>query len=195
VVGSATINAGQTTYLKIVSNSLGKYFGRDFSSDLVNYTLSDGSSNTLTLGGNNNYVFLPVSPKASTSFTLSSVSNLCGAGTVTGAAQITVNPVSEKSVEITSLENQETIQYYNYACGNQTIKVNFKLTGTYDTGTTYDLYMSDSVGNNFVKIPVIAQSSNTLSATLPEVASTGSGIGLRLSQILPTVRVQQVHIQ
>jgi hypothetical protein len=175
VLGSATINAGQTTYLKIVSNSLGKYFGRDFSSDLVNYTLSDGSSNTLTLGGNNNYVFLPVSPKASTSFTLSSVSNLCGAGTVTGAAQITVNPVSEKSVEITSLENQETIQYYNYACGNQTIKVNFKLTGIYDTGTTYDLYMSDSVGNNFVKIPVIAQSSNTLSATLPEVASTGYG--------------------
>jgi hypothetical protein len=80
----------------------------------------------LTLGGNNNYVFLPVSPKASTSFTLSSVSNLCGAGTVTGAAQITVNPVSAKSVEITSLENQETIQYYNYACGNQTIKSQFQ---------------------------------------------------------------------
>lgn len=175
VVGSATINTGQTTYLKVISSSLGKYFGRDFSSDLLNYTLSDGSSNTMSFSGNNNYVLIPVSPKASTTLTFASVSNLCGVGTVTGSAQIIVNPVSAKSVEITSLENQETIQYYNYACGNQTIKVNFKLTGNYDTGTIYDLYMSDSVGNNFVKIPVISQTSNTLSATLPEVAATGFG--------------------
>lgn len=175
VVGSATINTGQTTYLKVISSSLGKYFGRDFSSDLLNYILSDGSSNTMSFSGNNNYVFIPVSPKASTTLTFASVSNLCGVGTVTGSAQIIVNPVSAKFVEITSLENQETIQYYNYACGNQTIKVNFKLTGNYDTGTIYDLYMSDSVGNNFVKIPIISQTSNTLSATLPEVAATGFG--------------------
>lgn len=91
ISGGGTINSGQTADLTITFTGLPPY----------NYTLTNGyvgfshsSTQTLTTG-----------PTVTTTYTLASVSNDCGTGTVSGSAVVTVNGSSPCPPTITHTGN------------------------------------------------------------------------------------------
>lgn len=87
ISGGGTINKGETTNLTITFTGLPPY----------NFTLSSGYSDT-ALGAT---YTLRVGPTTTTTYTLVSVSNQCGNGTVSGSAVVTVNGSSPCTPTIT----------------------------------------------------------------------------------------------
>lgn len=77
ISGSATINKGQSTNLQISFTESGPW----------TYRISGVNQDFVS---NVNPAIIPVAPAATTTYTLSSVSNSCGFGTVSGSAAITV---------------------------------------------------------------------------------------------------------
>ena len=83
ISGGGTINSGQSTTLTITFTGISPY----------NYTLSSGYSGISYSASQT----LVTSPAATTTYTLTSVSNQCGAGTFSGSAVVTVIPACQQS--------------------------------------------------------------------------------------------------
>ncbi|MBU1821134.1 MAG: hypothetical protein KKG00_06445, partial [Bacteroidetes bacterium] len=97
--GTQTINAGQSANLSVSFTGNAPYAlvfnGQTYSNITANpYTFT-------------------VSPTATTTYTLTSVSNACGAGTVSGSAVVTVNPACQLPTAI--LSGTQTINAGEYA--------------------------------------------------------------------------------
>ena len=75
--GNTTINQGQSANITLTFTGVAPY----------NYTLSDGQTGTTST----NPLTLAVSPLNTTNYTATAVSNVCGGGTTSGSAIITVN--------------------------------------------------------------------------------------------------------
>src|SRR5690606_37885570 len=98
LIGTQTINAGQSANLSV-----------SFTGD-VPYTLVFNGQTYANVA--NNPFIIPVSPAATTTYTLTSVSNACGAGTVSGSAVVTVNggctPPQPPTVSSASVNSGQT---------------------------------------------------------------------------------------
>lgn len=97
--GTQTINAGQTANLSV-----------SFTGDAPYTLVFNGQT---TNGITDNPYIIPVSPTATTTYTLTSVSNACGAGTVSGSAVVTVN--GGCVLPTATLSGTQTIYYGDYA--------------------------------------------------------------------------------
>ncbi len=163
ITGDTTIQAGQQATLKI--NFTG--------ATPVSLTVNGTAYNNLTQSP----LLVPVSPASTTTYTLGSVSNACGAGTGSGSATVTVSAPA-------------TITTQNLAsatvCAGSTVPVSFTTTGTPVAGNVYTVQLSDATGSNFATITTTG-SGSPLSAVIPAGTPPGAGYRVRVVSSNPAV--------
>lgn len=169
LTGSATINPGQTAQLRLVQQAeLPGY------STLV-YQLSGGLSGTWETYGMNATRDLPVSPTATTTYTIQSVRNECGVGRTSGSATITVNPPADRTVNV--LQSAFDPRLF---CPGDTVRVAYEVRGTFSGTNRFTVQLSDSTGVNFRDLTTVGQT-NPLRAVVPTTTPRGSGYRLRVA--------------
>jgi Concanavalin A-like lectin/glucanases superfamily len=132
VTGTTTLNDGQTTNINLNLTGSGPF----------NYVLSNGLSGVATT----NPLLIPVSPDQTTTYTVSSVSNVCGVATLNGnnSATITVNFVKQlvSCLPFNGNANDEN--------GNNTTTVNGPLLTANRYGQTNATYLFNGT-NNYIE--------------------------------------------
>lgn len=129
------------------------------------YRLSDGQ----TLMATGSPATITVSPSISATYTLQSVSNSCGNGTVSGSAAVIVLPrISVADVSLGSV------------CVGSNVSLPFVVTGTFGTPVTYTAQLSDAMGSFAAPRNLTTGNSSPLVLTLPPNVAAGSGYRLRV---------------
>lgn len=132
IAGSSIINTGSSTLINLSAEGTLP----------IDYELTDGTKGTLSYNKNS---IVSVTPSVSTTYTLKSVFNTCGAGTVSGQAKITVNPPAERSVS--------TVNNFNSSiCTDQSVSINFQTQGSFSANNKFQVQLSDANGENFKNI-------------------------------------------
>lgn len=163
ISGNTVINnGGQTALILRTDNTV---------PERIYYELSDGTKGSF-LGGSEHY--LTVSPATTTTYTLVSVSNSCGAGTVAGSATVEVNPPAARTVSVSSYGSVNM-----GLCVGDSILVYYAQNGAFTAGNIMTVQLSDTTGKNFRAIPTAGKSS-PLRALLPTDLSPGKGYRLRV---------------
>lgn len=94
LLGTTVINQGEQTNLLVKNNGF-------INAQPISYKLSNGYSGQFS-EANPEGAFITVSPAVTTEYTITSVNNQCGTGTVSGTAIVEVNPFMENSVTVTN---------------------------------------------------------------------------------------------
>lgn len=162
LMGSTTINAGQSTYLTL------RRTGPAGGTDLVHYVLSDGYQETVFVDGAR--ASIPVAPTQTTTYTLTTLTNGCGVGQGTGSAVVVVNPLQEKMVSVTNMGAGQL-------CSGTSLSVTYSTTGSFSASNKFTVQLSDSTGANFQSLPTSGTAS-PLVVVIP--ASTPVGFGYRV---------------
>ncbi|MDR6806819.1 hypothetical protein J2Y45_004011 [Dyadobacter sp. BE34] len=164
ISGNTVINnGGQTALILRTDNTV---------PDRIFYELSDGTKGSF-LGGSEHY--LTVNPDKTTTYTLRSVSNSCGAGTTVGSATVEVNPPAARTVSVTSYGSASMGM-----CVGDSMLAYYTQTGTFTAGNIMTVQLSDTTGKNFRAIPTAGKSS-PLRALLPADLSPGKRYRLRVA--------------
>ncbi len=164
ISGNTTINSGDKTILVLRTNHK--------ISEIIDYELSDGTKGKFHSGSADSYI--TVNPDKTTTYTLTSVSNSCGAGTTAGSATVEVNPPSARMVSVTSFAPLR-----NGFCVGDSIVVNYAQTGTFTDGNVMTVQLSDTTGKNFRSIPTAGKTS-PLRALLPADLFPGKPYRIRV---------------
>ncbi|WAC10284.1 T9SS type A sorting domain-containing protein [Dyadobacter pollutisoli] len=153
LTGNTLINSGESTNLIVRSN---KNYGES-----ITYKLSDGTTGSFYGGQGQPGTFIKVTPDKTTTYTLSSVTNSCGTGKVSGSALVEVNAPSERAVTVTNIYSG------NYSlCIGDTALVTFSSKGNFSAGNVMTVQISDTTGKNFRSVPTVGKTS-PLKAALP----------------------------
>ncbi|MDQ1089961.1 T9SS type A sorting domain-containing protein [Siphonobacter sp. SORGH_AS_1065] len=141
LVGSTTINAGQSATLQFLSPVQ--------TGELVSYTLSDNSAGLFY--SSSTYAF--VKPSQTTTYTIKEISNSCGKGRGMGSATVIVNPATERSISVVNAANA-----YNYGqiCSGDTLYISYTTSGSFSANNRFSVQMSDSTGTNFKTVNAIS---------------------------------------
>jgi hypothetical protein len=151
--GNTTINSGESAQLALKSNR------QNYES--VQYILSDGTTGNAA-GGLGAVSYVRVSPKQTTTYALTSVTNACGTGQVRGSAVVEVNPTAARTVSVTKWSSLTSAGF----CTEDTISVEYKTSGTFSADNKLTVQISDTTGRNWRNI-VTTGKGNPLKATLP----------------------------
>ncbi|MCU0341309.1 MAG: T9SS type A sorting domain-containing protein [Spirosomaceae bacterium] len=153
--GDTTINVGGTATLSIGFSGNGPW----------TYTFTNTNTGTASV----NPFKGTVQPTSSTTYQLQSVTNICGAGTVSGSARVTVVPRINTSYAPVSV------------CAGATAAVPFALTGAFETtGVTYTVQLSDAAGNFTTPTSIGTGTVSPLNVTFPATLAAGSGYRVRV---------------
>lgn len=136
--GNTIINAGQSTYLKIINSALKT--NPYFSGETLNYLLSDGSR----VYGGRYQDNIEVKPSKTTTYTIASANNSCGIGKVAGNATVIVNPVFDKTI---------STFYTSTMCTGSVENIFFDTKGTFSATNKFSVQLSDKNGENFKDVP------------------------------------------
>jgi hypothetical protein len=151
--GNTTINSGESAQLALKSNR------QNYES--VQYVLSDGTTGNAA-GALGAVSYVRVSPKQTTTYTLTSVTNACGTGQVRGSAVVEVNPTAARTVSVTKWSSLTSAGF----CTEDTISVEYKTSGTFSADNKMTVQISDTTGRSWRNI-VTTGTGNPLKATLP----------------------------
>jgi hypothetical protein len=153
LTGNTLINSGESTNLIIRSN---KNYGEQ-----ITYKLSDGTTGSFYGGQGQPGTFIKVTPDKTTTYTLSSVTNSCGAGRVFGSALVEVNAPSDRAITVTNVNSN------NYSlCIGDTALITFTSKGSFSAGNIMTVQISDTTGKNFRSVATVGKTS-PLKAALP----------------------------
>ncbi len=165
--GGGTINVGDSTALNIAFTGNGPW------------TYAFANTNTGTTSANP--LTGIVKPTVTTTYTLASVSNVCGAGTVSGSATVIVNPrISTATLAIGS------------ACVGTNVNVPFVVMGTFAGTVNYTAQLSDVSGNFTNPIIIGTGASSPIVATLPLTLASGTGYRIRVVASLSATSVSSM---
>lgn len=156
--GGSIINQGGTAYLTLKPKE--QVF------EELEYLFSDNTAGK-SFNYNGDKYIIPVTPKTTTTYTLTSIKNVCGVGKSLGSAKIEVNSASDKQV---NFDTQNF--YYSAFCTGSIISIPFTTKGTFTTGNTFTVQMSDAQGTNFKDLKTEGSKSPLL-ATIPVNAPIG----------------------
>ncbi|MBO0939546.1 T9SS type A sorting domain-containing protein [Fibrella sp. HMF5335] len=129
------------------------------------YSLNGDSLRTATTSP----VVRSVALTKGTSYSLTSLSNVCGNGTATGSVRVVVIPTLAISGFTTSA-----------VCAGQTGSLSAVQGGSFNGSTGYVVQLSDATGNFSAPLTVGTGSQSPLSFSIAETQSAGSGYRLRL---------------
>ncbi len=116
-----------------------------------------------------------VSPRATTLFKITSVTNLCGTKQGNGESEIKVSPFVLNTVF------KSTKPFY---CANEEISVGFSTDGTPEKDNVYTVQLSDESGGNFKNI-ASSLSGNSLKIVLPKDSKSGNKYRVRVNSSNP----------
>ncbi|MEZ4903110.1 MAG: T9SS type A sorting domain-containing protein [Spirosomataceae bacterium] len=126
-------------------------------------------SNNQTVTANSSPAVANVTPTITTTYTLQSVSNACGNGTIAGNAMVSVLPkISVANVTLGSV------------CVGTSISLPFIVTGSFDTPVFYTAQLSDASGSFSSPLNLAIGSNSPLAITLPTNLPAGSDYRLRV---------------
>jgi hypothetical protein len=153
--GGAAITVGESTNLSI-----------EFTGDAPwTYKLSNNQTGTAT----NTPTITSVNPSITTTYTLQSISNACGNGTVSGSALITVIPrISVADVALGSV------------CVGTNISLPFVVTGSFEMPVSYTAQLSDAGGSFTAPVNLKTGSGSPLDISIPSNLPAGNGYRLRV---------------
>lgn len=154
---NANINAGESTNLVVNLEGSGAW----------SFQLSDG---TLVENFLQNAYVISKSPTESTSYSIISVKNMCGTGSIGGST--TVN-VIQPQIQAEALSTS-TI------CQGQNIRLSISIIGKLSSNSQLVIQISDPTGNNYTDLPTQV-SLFTLSAQIPMNLQTGSGYRIKVA--------------
>jgi hypothetical protein len=152
--GNTIINAGEDTQLQLISHMR--------TNEAINYRLSDGSVGTFYGGSGNSEHFVRVSPRQTTTYSITSVDNGCGEGKKTGSATVEVNPAGERTVSVTKWEPSEGSAF----CVGDAILVYYISKGSFSAKNVMTVQFSDTTGRNFNSV-ITNGTASPLTATIP----------------------------
>ena len=119
-----------------------------------------------------------VQPTVTTTYALQSVSNICGTGTVSGSAKVTVTPRITTDFALGSI------------CAGATATVPFTVTGSFETtGITYTAQLSNAAGSFTNPDPIGTRSTSPITVTLPTNLIAGTGYRIRVIASAPSTAV------
>ncbi len=154
---NANINAGESTNLVVSLEGSGAW----------SFQLSDG---TLVENFLQNSYVISKSPTESTNYSIISVKNMCGTGSIGGST--TVN-VIQPQIQAEALSTS-TI------CQGQNIRLSISIIGKLSSNSQLVIQISDPTGNNYTDLPTQV-SLFTLSAQIPMNFQTGSGYRIKVA--------------
>lgn len=167
--GNTIINSAQEAYLSIISNLKND----NVYDNTAIYALSNGYQSNLASNGK---TIVYVKPLVTTTYNLKSVSNACGVGKASGSATVTVNPVADKTISITSF-------FSSYSglnlCGGSIQYIYFDTKGSFSTNNKFIAQISDKNGDNFKDI-VSEGDKSPLKATIPDDLVEGTNYRIRV---------------
>ncbi len=167
--GNTVINSGESTYLVLNANKS--------ILDRTLFKLSDGTTGELYsspgTGGT-----IKVSPKQTTTYTIVSATNGCGAGTFNGSATVEVNPPSARSVSVVRLSLPGGGAG---ACIGDSVLITYKSAGTFSASNVMTAQISDTTGRNFKAIVSFQASDNVIRAVLPADLFVGKSYRIRVA--------------
>ncbi len=172
ISGAPIINPGASAYLVLKYNetSKPKTVGTFFY-ETINYELSNGEKGTANFYNVESFVALAVYPSKTETYTLKSVSNVCGEGKASGSGTVTVNPPSNKQIIL--------YDYFSTFCSGSTFDVLFNTAGSIPANTKFTVQLSDSTGKNFKNLETIGNGS-PLRAKVPAGLSTSTGYYVKI---------------
>lgn len=147
--GDTAIAPGGTAQLSVAFTGNGPW----------TYTFTNTNTGTTSL----NPLKGIVQPVVSTTYALQSVSNICGAGTVSGSARVTVYPRITTDFNATSL------------CAGAAVTIPFTVAGTFaSTDVRYTAQLSTASGSFLTPITLGSGTVSPLSVTLPANLAAGT---------------------
>jgi hypothetical protein len=158
--------------LNLVANTTGK----------TQYILSDGSKGSIEYSKS----YITVNPLKTTTYTITSINNVCGIGNSSGSATVTVNPVSDKNIIADFDEFNHFPEQYPFICAGATYEIKFITEGKFSTSNKFTGQISDENGENFKDIQAEGTKS-PLKIITPD--NLNSGINYRVRIIASDVNV------
>ncbi len=145
LIGNATINPGESTFIMIRSSTDGDM--------VLDITFSDGTKSTFAAWETGSYTYIPVSPTTTTTYSIISATGNCGNAKTTGSVTITVNPPSLRTVRVTGVNKISPF------CENDTLLVYYSTTGTFSAGNQFTIQFYDSQGKLVSSLPTTGKES------------------------------------
>ncbi|MBB6002754.1 T9SS type A sorting domain-containing protein [Arcicella rosea] len=167
--GGAIVNTG--TFVQLVLKNNNATSSPTSDNELLNYELSNGTKGTISGFNSEGFTRISMYVNAAETFTIKSISNICGEGKTTGAATIRVNPSSDKQVI-----------YQNYLqsiCTGTEPLIYFATRGTFSANNTFTVQLSDKTGQNFKNL-VTEGTRSPLKAKIPTGVPLGDGYLIRV---------------
>ncbi|MET3125735.1 hypothetical protein ABID42_000837 [Arcicella rosea] len=164
--GGAIVNAGTFVQLVLKNNN-----SPTNNNELLNYELSNGTKGTIYGFSSEGISGISMYVNATETFTIKSISNICGEGKTTGSATIRVNPPSDKQVVYQS--------FLQSICRGSEPLIYFVTRGTFSANNTFTVQLSDKTGQNFKNL-VTEGTQSPLKAKIPADASLGDGYLIRV---------------
>ncbi len=152
IAGTTTIDYGQSANLTLTFTGAGPW----------TYAINNGTAKTTST----NPLTVTVSPTATTTYMITSLSSNCGAGTAAGSAIVTVNPIITLGTVGTNF------------CEGQNISVPF--TFNFTPSSALRLELSDSIGNFISPVVIGTGITSPIVAVIPTNISSGSGYKIRI---------------
>ena len=170
ISGNTIINPGEEAYFNVFNNNIRKY--PNYSDNLF-YTLSNNLSYSPPPNLYRSVAF--VKPSQTTTYTVSSVRNLCGLGKATGSFTVTVNPVFDKTITI---DFNKTILNRSL-CTGTSYDVYFLTKGIFSATNKFSVQISDKNGDNYKDI-VSQGTQSPLKITIPDDLPEGNDYRIRV---------------
>ena len=154
IAGNATINFGETANVTLT-----------FTGDSPwTYTLSDGSSNT----SNQTPLVVSLKPNQNTTYVLNSIRNLCGDGSTSGSASVTVIPRL-------ATEDISTV-----VCVGNSLEIRFGIGGVLPANTNYLVQLSDSTGGFAAPVLLGSGLKSPISVVIPATLLSANNYRIRV---------------
>ena len=166
ISGNTIINSGQQTYISVVNSNTKN--NPSYYDDAI-YVLSNDTQGYTSYGK-----LVNVRPTKTTTYTLKSITNSCGIGKVSGSATVTVNPLTDKSIN-----TNFGVYSATYVCAGGQQYVYFDAQGTFSVTNKFLAQISDKNGENFKDI-VSEGDKSPLKVTIPEDLSEGENYRIRI---------------
>lgn len=175
LIGNLTINSGNGVFIALKNNDpyKPKKVNSNYS-EMLDYELSNGKTGSIVLSPSNSQPYIFLYPTKTETYTLKSVKNICGLGKVDGSATVTVNPPSNKQVNI-----YNTSSYSNTFCMGSTVNVYFSTLGAFSVNNKFTVQLSDKNGANFKNL-VTEGTESPLKVKIPTDLVPNTGFSMRV---------------
>ncbi|GHB76712.1 hypothetical protein GCM10007390_33350 [Persicitalea jodogahamensis] len=168
ITGDTVVNSGQQATLKVSFDG----------SPPTSISVAGVVYNNLSVSPLNINVF----PDQTTTYTIDSVSNACGRGTVSGSATVTIAAVPPADTIATLDVAADTV------CLGSDIQVAFTTNAFFNSANAFKVQLSDANGSNFTDISSTGTATpGPLNATIPANLPGGAGYRVRVVSTGPGI--------